>query len=246
MDAKQLRDGDFFDTTGKLFKGIQPSFEALKLNIWTFLALIFIPLIIFIVAFPLAFLPLLTGSDSSAAVAVAFAFLVGLAVLVAALIFAPAIVQTQIASVKGQKVEFQEAFNKGMPFVLRFIGLGLLSALVVIVGLILFIIPGLLAIFFLSFAPYILIDKNTGVIDAMKGSYELVKEYWKVTLGLLVVNLVINIPSNLLPFFGGLITLALSIGYFCLGALVYVNIAGKATATKEAVVVKKTASPKAK
>jgi uncharacterized membrane protein len=132
-----------------------------------------------------------------------------------------------------------------MPFVLRFIGLGLLSAIVIIFGLILFVVPGVLAIFFLSFAPYILVDKNTGVIDAMKGSYELVKEYWKVTLGLLVVNFVIQIPSYV-PVVGQLISLALGIGYFCLGAIVYVNIAGKATAAKEAVVVNKKASLKAK
>ena len=33
MDAKQLRDGDFFDTTGSLFKALQQSFDALKLNV---------------------------------------------------------------------------------------------------------------------------------------------------------------------------------------------------------------------
>jgi hypothetical protein len=187
----------------------------------------------------------LTGSDANVAVAAVLALIVGLVVLVASLIFAPAIVQTQIASVKGEKVEFQDALNKGMPFVLRFIGLGLLSAIVVIFGLILFVIPGLLAIFFLSFAPYILVDKNTGVIDAMKGSYELVKEFWKVTLGLLVVNFVIQIPSYV-PFVGQLVSLALGVAYFCLGALVYVKIAGKATAAKEAVVVSKTAKPKTK
>jgi uncharacterized membrane protein len=156
------------------------------------------------------------------------------------------LVITQIASVKGQKVEFKEAFNKGIPFVLRFIGLGLLSAVVVILGFILFIIPGLLAIFFLSFAPFILVDKNTGVIDAMKASYEMVKEYWKVTLGLLVVNFAIGLPSYV-PVIGQLISLALTIGYFCLSALVYVNIAGKSTAAKEAkVVASKASSPKAK
>lgn len=245
MDAKQLRDGDFFDTTGTLFKALQQSFEALRLNVWTFLALVFVPLLLFIVAFPLAFLPLLTGNDAGKTVAALLAISVGLAVLIISLIFLPALVQTQIASVRGEKVEFKEAFNKGMPYVLRFIGLGLLSAVVIVIGLILFIIPGLLAIFFLSFAPYILVDKNTGVVEAMKGSYEMVKEYWKVTVALLIVNFAISLPSYV-PVVGQLISLGLSIAYFCLGALVYVKIAGKTTAVKEATVVAKKSTSKAK
>lgn len=237
MDAKQLRDGDFFDTTGVLFKAIKESFEALKLNIGTFLGLVLIPLALFVIALPFVFLPLLTNSKGGTIASVILAIAVFIFVLAVSLVFLPAIVQTQIASVKGQKVGFEHAFNKAKPYVLRFIGLGFLSAIVIILGLILFIVPGLLAIFFLSFAPYILVDKNIGVVESMKASYELVKQYWKVTLGLLVVNFVIQLPGYV-PVIGQLATFALSIAYFCLGALVYVKIVGKDTAAKEAEVVK--------
>ena len=160
MDAKQLRDGDFFDTTGVLFKALKDSFEALKLNVMTFLGLIVVPLALFIIAVPFVFLPLVTGTKTGLLATGILAFVVFTAIIVVSLVFLPAIIQTQIASVKGQKVSFEEAFNRGLPFVWRFILLGVLSTLVVAVGLILLVIPGLLAIFFLSFAPYILVDKN--------------------------------------------------------------------------------------
>lgn len=248
MDAKQLRDGDFFETTGNLFKAIKESFEAVKLNVWTFLGLVFIPLLLFIAAVPFVLLPLLTGTDDGVAASVLLAVVAVVVIVIIGLTFLPAIIQTQIASVRGQQVGFEQAFRGGLPYVLRFIGLGLLSAIVIFIGFILLFIPGLLAIFFLSFAPYILVDKNTGVIESMKASYELVKEYWKVTLALMIVSFVIQLPGSIVPLLGSLVTIALSVGYFCLGALVYVKIAGKKVAVKEAEVVKagKTGSPVAK
>lgn len=241
MDSKQLRDGDFFDTLGTLFKAITPSMEALKLNIWTFLLLAVIPGAILLLAVFLAFIPLLAasnGSDVVVGVGAFFVFVLSILALLAALVFAPAIIQTQIASVKDQKVEFNEAFNKAKPFVLRFIGLGLLAGLVIFVGLLLLIVPGLLAIFFFSYAGYVLVDKNVGVVDSLKASYELAKEYWKVTLGLVLVNIAISIVGYV-PLIGGLASIVLTIAYFCLPAIVYTAIAGKKTAVAEAEVVKK-------
>lgn len=239
MDAKQLKDGDFFDTQVTLFKWIDKSFEALKLNFWTFLALTVIPGVILLFAVIVAFIPLLGSSDGSGALSGIgnfFAFLLGLIAIGIVLIFAPAIVQTQIASARGEKVELGDAFNKAKPFVLRFLGLAILSFIAIIVGLLLFVIPMFLVIFFISYAAFILVDKNTGVIEAIKASYELAKEYWKVTLGLLILNIVVTIIGYF-PIIGGIASLVLSIAYFCLGAVVYVKIAGKGTATKEAKVV---------
>ncbi len=236
MDSKQLRDGDFFDTLGTLFKAITPSFEALRLNIWTFVLLAVVPIGILMLSL-FTSLTIAFATDSSAFGNV-LAFIIALVALVVILVFAPAIVQTQIASVKGQKVEFSEAFNKAKPFVLRFVGLGLLATLIVGIGLILFIVPGLLAFFFLSYAAYVLVDKNTGIVDALKASYELAKEYWKVTLGLFIVNAAVT-AVGYFPLIGGIASFVLSIAYFCLGAMVYVAIAGKKTAVAEAEVVKK-------
>ncbi len=237
MDAKSLRDGDFFEVVGEVFKMITPSWEAFKLNVWTFVFLLFVPAILFAIAIPFIVLPFVTGSDAGTALAAILAVVVILVLFVIAVMIIPAFTITQLASVRGQKVSISEAFNKSKPYVLRAVGLLLLSALIIMAGLILLIIPGLLAMFFLSMAFYVLIDKNTGVTDAIKGSYELVKEYWKPVVGLIIVNVAISIP-NYIPVIGWIIALALTVAYLCLGALIYVKIASKKTGTKEAEVVK--------
>jgi Uncharacterised protein family (UPF0259) len=238
MDAKQLRDGDFFEVTGTVFKMINESWEAFKLNVWTFVFLMLIPAILFAIAIPFIVLPFVTGSDAGTAIAALLAVVVVLLLFAIAVMFLPAFTITQLASVRGRQLTIGDAFNQSKPFALRFIGLILLSVLIVGVGLILFIIPGLLAIFFLSLSAYILVDKNVGVVDALKGSYELVKEYWKPVLGLYIVNIVISIPQYV-PIIGWIVSLALTVAYLCLGAVIFNKIAGKKVGAKEAEVVKK-------
>jgi uncharacterized membrane protein len=233
MDAKQLRDGDLFDITGTLFKAFRQSIDALMLNIWTFLGLVFVPFLLFVYALPFVFLPLLTGNDAGKAASLILALVLGFVICILSLLFVPAIVVTQIASARDEKLDFKDAISIGMPYVVRNLGLAILSGGVVLIGLVLFIVPGLLALFFLSFAPYILVDKNTGIVEAMKSSYEMVKKYWKVTFGLLIVSFVISLPSYI-PVVGQMISLGLSIAYFCLSALVYIKIVGKkGTAVKK-------------
>ncbi len=229
MDAKQLRDGDFFEVTGSIFKNIKESWEAVKLNLVTLLLLYLIPTVLLILATPLLILPAITGTDAGTATAVILMIVGLMAVFVLWLFILPAIVLAQLASVQGKKVEFQDALKQGQKYVLRYIGLGVLSWIAIVAGLIVFIIPGLLIAFFLSAAPYLLVDKNLGVIESMKASYELTKEYWKPVVGVLLVFFVINLPSYV-PLIGNIITLALSIAYLCLPAYIYSVVTGKKVA----------------
>ena len=178
MDAKQLKEGDFFEVTGSVFNNIKESWEAVKLNIATFAVLLVIPALLAFGVLALAFIPAVTGKDAGAASAVLIALFGLLAVLIIALIIAPAIVLTQLASVVGKKIEPREAFNAGKKYVVSFVVLGFLSVIAIVLGLLLLIIPGLLAMFFLSLSAYILIDKDLSAIDSMKASYKLTQEYW--------------------------------------------------------------------
>lgn len=226
MSAQQYIDKDFFEVTGGIFKNIKESWEAIKLNFLTFVLLYLVPIAVGFIALPFVLLPALTGSDVGTAAAVLLAFFVFVLLLIVLLVFLPAITITQLASVKGEKLEFGVAFEKGKKYVLRYIGLGLLSALIILCGLILFIIPGILAAFFLCLSPYLLVDKNLGVTDSMKESYELTKKYWKPVLAVGIVYVAINIPSYI-PIIGGIVSIVLSIAYFCLPAYVYSVITGK-------------------
>ena len=130
---------------------------------------------------------------------------------------------TQLYSAKGKKISVGEAVHKGFPLFLRFLGLIILVVLAVCIGTVLLIIPGILAAFFFSMSTYIMFDKNTGVIEAMKRSYQLVKSNWLFVLALFMINIVVSLVSYI-PFIGWITGLILSIAYFCLPAIVYNKI----------------------
>jgi len=84
------------------------------------------------------------------------------------------IIKASLALTRGQKVDFGTAFN-GINW-----GQVVLTALIIgvmtFVGLILCIIPGILVIFFTSYALYFVIDRNLGAWDAIKASFSMVKD----------------------------------------------------------------------
>ena len=218
---------DFFDLVGYTFRLLGDSWIALRLNIYTFILVALVPGLVIGLAVPFALVPIFTHGNIRT-ISIIAAVLIFLAALAIACIFLPAMTLTQLASVRGKKFDFKEAFNKSKPFFLRFIGLIILITLSVVVGFVLFIIPGILAAFFLSMSTYIMIDKNTGVVEAMKQSYRLVKLNWLTVLALFVVNIAVSIVSYL-PLIGWLAGLVLGIMYFCLPAIVYTNISKKQT-----------------
>jgi uncharacterized membrane protein len=216
---------DFLGIVSSAFKSIKESWEALLLNLLTFILVALVPMLIIGISVPLLILPLFVGG-SSPWLAVLLAILIITAAIVVACLFIPAMVVTQLASAKGQKIGFDEALKKGMPYVLRYIGLALLVGLCVIIGMFLLIIPGLLAAFFLSMSFYLLVDKNIGVIEAMKQSINLTKKYWMWILALFIVNMAVSIVGYF-PFIGWILSLAGSIAYFCLPAIIYLKITKK-------------------
>jgi uncharacterized membrane protein len=90
----------------------------------------------------------------------------------------------------------------------RFLGAELLTALIIFVGFLLLIVPGIIASVGLGFAPYFVIDRGTGPTDSLKQSWDITKGYkWQLflfglaliglnLLGLiaLVVGLLVTIP----------------------------------------------------
>ena len=59
--------------------------------------------------------------------------------------------------------------------VLRFLGIAILSGLAVLGGAILLIVPGIILAIRLQYAGYLLVDKNTGVMEALKKSMAMTK-----------------------------------------------------------------------
>ncbi|MEA2456651.1 MAG: hypothetical protein QOI45_2913, partial [Thermoleophilaceae bacterium] len=78
-------------------------------------------------------------------------------------------------------------FSSASPFIGRLIGAGILATIIVIIGFVLIVVPGLIALTFLALvAPAVVIDR-LGVTDALRRSRELVRgDAWRV-FGVIVV-----------------------------------------------------------
>lgn len=124
----------------------------------------------------------------------------------------------QVKSSAGKKPGIGELFNEAVKnwLWLRYIGLVLLGGLILVVGFLLLIVPGIIAYGRLAMSPYLLYDKNLGVIDAIKQSNELGKSFTGKVWGAIGVTFLVAIGAAILgiiPLVGSLLGSALVIVY---------------------------------
>lgn len=93
----------------------------------------------------------------------------------------------------------------------RFLGAYILVALTIFVGLLLFVIPGIIASLGLGFAPYLAIDRALGPVDAYQGSWQITKGNKLQLLLLFLALLGLNILGALALIVGLLVTVPLSL-----------------------------------
>lgn len=136
----------------------------------------------------------------------------------------------EVKSSGGKKPDFSELFSDGKKFFFPLLGLVIIMAVVIGIGFLLLIVPGIIAIGRLALAPYIMIDKKVGIEEALKQSNELGKKYfWKVWAAILVMILVTAILAGLLgiiPILGPLASVAVSIAFSVVLALRYQQLRG--------------------
>lgn len=98
----------------------------------------------------------------------------------------------------------------------RYIGTAILYGICVLVGFILLIVPGIIAILRLQFAYYYVVDKGMGPVEALKASWAATKgETFNIFLYTIVV-LIMNIIGALIFGLGLIVTLPItfiSLGY---------------------------------
>ena len=81
---------------------------------------------------------------------------------------------------------------------------GILVAIIVGIGIVMLIVPGIIFACRLAFVPYLVIDRNMEAMEALKTSWNMTKDYgWKIFgIGILAIPIVI---LGLLCFFFGVI-----------------------------------------
>ncbi len=179
--------------------------NTMKTNFWFFfgilvamIAAIYIPYVLAIVA----------DSLSSG-----LAFLFYVVSYVIAMIVNIGLIRIVLKLVDGEKPDFADLF-RFQGFFWRYLGGSLLMALIVSVGVMLFVIPGIIWAIVFQFYGWLIIDKNLGIMDALSHSLKITKTVrWKLLgfgvllglinyLGILVflVGLFATIPTTMLAY----------------------------------------------
>ena len=123
---------------------------------------------------------------------------------------------------EGEKPTFRSLWNEVSQDWLwaKLLGLGILTVLILLVGFILLIIPGVIFLWRLFLAPYVLVDRKTSVMDALGQSWDMTKGYpwpiYSITLFSFVLAL-----TGIIPIVGSLISFALAVAYAAAPALRY-------------------------
>lgn len=125
-------------------------------------------------------------------------------------------VSLQVKSTAGKKPELSELFEDGKKYFFRIIGVSLLSGLIILVGLILLIVPGIIALGRLIMAPYYMVDKDLGVMDAIKRSNDNAIGKMGLIYGAIGVTILVAIFAGIIgviPVLGPLAGAAITIAY---------------------------------
>jgi hypothetical protein len=121
----------------------------------------------------------------------------------------------------GQPLDIGRAFSTDR--LGDFIIASLLYSLIVAIGLVLCVIPGLIAAVLLYFYGFYVLDKNMSATDALRASYELVRANAGSVVLLLVVAFLLNIVGALACGVGLFITGPVSLVMVCYGYRVLNN-----------------------
>ena len=202
------------------FDLFKPSWAGVKLNLMELVVMFLIPTALLSIYFSLAAAATSTSTGNVNALGVVLLAIGVLAIAVYAVLLGPALIHIQLKSARMEKASYESAWETSKKFWWRYLILSLAVGLTILVGLILFIVPGIIFIrrYFLS--QFALIDQDLSTVDSMRFSDQLSKGRSMSIFGIIGVYILIAIP-NVIPFVGSIITFLLQIAYYCAPAIRY-------------------------
>jgi uncharacterized membrane protein len=174
-----------------LVKSFAPDVGSSYGNGWTqlwkhFLELFLIGIIYVVISLPFSIVQWVTGGHIG---------LSGISFFYSLLIVGPVgygLAFAYLKAARGDKVEIHDMFASFQNYWNAVLA-GLLVLVIVIIGLVLLIVPGIIFACKLAFTPYLVVDRKMGVIEAVKESWRMTGGHtWKVFLiGLLGIPIMI-------------------------------------------------------
>lgn len=133
---------------------------------------------------------------------------------VLAIVFALMSIVLILRAAKKDTVTFSEVWEEFRSnfLWLRLIGLILLMALILVVGFVALILPGIYLIGRIALAPYILVDQNTKVFEAVEKSWHLTRDRMWQVYSVLLFTIVLSLV-NIVPIIGPIIGFVLTVSY---------------------------------
>jgi uncharacterized membrane protein len=141
---------------------------------------------------------------------------VSLGAVVLQLIASVGVYRASLAATEGTPPDFSMLINGR--HLGTYIVLVLVWLLMFAVGFAFCILPGLLVLYWLQFAPYFVLDRGYGIGEAISSSFRLVTRHARQSLGLLAINIGGFLVGSLLLGLPNLVTLPFTL---LLGAVLY-------------------------
>lgn len=95
---------------------------------------------------------------------------------------------------RDEKIGFRTSFGRSRSKILPYLGLTILNAILIMLGFVLFLIPGFIFIVWFEFSTYILVSENLGPVDSLKKSKDYVNgKFFAILFRMLGVGIVIAI-----------------------------------------------------
>jgi hypothetical protein len=148
--------------------------------------------------------------------------LLGVFILVS-LVFSVMMSILSLRSAQGKRPNFDDLWAEFREKWFKLLLLIICLAVAVVAGFIALIIPGVILLWRLSMAPYIMIDKNTDISESIIQSWEITRGYAWPVYSIYLVSILLAI-TGIIPVIGGLIALVLSTVYICAIPLRYEEI----------------------
>ena len=203
-----------------------PSIKIIRDNLFTLFFLLVIPSLVFsaIFAFEIGFTvtPAVGSVIENVSFTPEFWAIAGATAIYTLFTIAP-LTYTYVQASKGREVSLGEAFSKGTPFLPRLIVLSFVTSIMIVLGLLLFIVPGIILLRRYYLASYYLVDQNLSISEAMNRSAAESKLYSGSIYGLFGVTILITLFS-IIPVFGSYISNVLELCYAPAAALRYREI----------------------
>ncbi len=150
---------------------------------------------------------------------------IGISIILAILLFITSLmlIITQTRAAQGKTLTFSQVWKEFKSIGLRVLGVELLMGLFVICGLVLLIIPGVYILGRIYLAPYFLVDKNSGIMEAVKGSWAMTNGHMWQVYSVLLFMILLGL-TGIVPIVGAIISALLAAAYSVAPALRYFEL----------------------